>query len=225
MNTASELQMVVQDELAWEPSLDAAAIGVGVTGDGVVTLTGHVDSYTEKLRAEKAAKRVLGVHAVANDLTVKLPGLARRDDTDIAEAVQSTLRWHTLIPHDHIQATVKSGWVTLEGEVDWQFQRESAEGAVEHLRGVRGVTNLVSVRPKVRAEQIERRIESALQRSASLDARKVHVETTADGKVILRGTVRSWAEREDAERAAWSAPGVREVDSHVTLGAMEMATV
>lgn len=222
MRTASELQRDVQDELMWEPTLTAAEIGVSAT-DGVVTLTGHVDSYAEKLRAEKAAKRVLGVQGVANDLTVKLPGASERDDTDIARAALDALRWHTLIPEGRIQVVVKSGWVNLEGEVDWQYQRESAVGLVESLTGVRGVTNNVMVRPKVRPEQVQSRIESALQRTASLDARKIHVENTMGGKVVLRGMVRTWAEREDAERAAWAAPGVKEVESHITLGAMELA--
>lgn len=222
MRTASELQRDVQDELTWEPGLNVAEVGVSAT-DGVVTLTGHVDSYAEKLRAERAAKRVLGVHGVANDLVVKLPGASERDDTDIARAALDVLRWHTLIPEDRIQVVVKSGWVNLEGEVDWQYQRESAVKLVESLTGVRGVTNNVTVHPKVRPEQIQSRIESALQRTASLDARKVHVETTMGGKVILRGTVRTWAEREDAERAAWSAPGVKEVESHIALDAMELA--
>lgn len=222
MRTASDLQRDVQDELMWEPSLTAAEIGVSAT-DGVVTLTGHVDSYAEKLRAETAAKRVLGVYAIANDLKVKLPGASERDDTDIARAALDALRWHTLIPEDRIKVVVKSGWVSLEGEVDWQYQKESAERLVESLTGVRGVTDNVTVRPKLRPDQIQSRIESALQRTASLDARKIHVETTMGGKVVLRGAVRTWAEREDAERAAWSAPGVKEVESHITLGAMEMA--
>lgn len=225
MKTASELQRDVQAELKWEPVMHAAEIGVSATEGGVVTLTGHVSSYAQKLRAEQAAKRVMGVHGVANDLVVKLPGSAARDDTDIAQAALSAIRWHTLIPEDRIQVVVKDGWVTLEGEVDWQYQREGAVRVVQDLTGVRGVVNSITVKPTVRPEQVQSRIESALQRTASLDARRVHVETTAGGKVILRGTVRTWAEREDAERAAWSAPGVKEVESHIALDAMELAAV
>jgi osmotically-inducible protein OsmY len=197
--TNSQLQHDVQEELRWEPSLDAAAIGVAAH-EGVVTLTGHADSYRDKLTAEQAAKRVSGVRGLANDLAVKLPSTSRRDDTDLAEAAVHALTWSVPVPDDRIKATVKEGFVTLEGEVDWNYQREVAYREVKKLTGVKGVLNNVTVRPRSTPAEIKTRIEAAFQRSARTDARGIRVETDG-GKITLRGSVTSWAEHDDAARA------------------------
>ena len=215
MKTDSQLQRDVLDELAWEPSVDAANIGVSAN-NGVVTLQGYVSSYAEKHAAEQAAKRVYGVKAVANDLEVKLPGSSKRSDTDIAAAAVNALKPNVLVPADSIKVTVSNGWVKLEGEVEWQFERDAAESAVRYLTGVTGVSNLIRVKPRVSATEIKNKIEEAVKRSAEMDARRISVETQ-DGKVILEGTVHSWVEREEAERAAWSAPGVRAVEDRIAV--------
>lgn len=211
----TELRDDVLDELNWEPMVDPASIGVAVT-DGVVTLTGTVDSYSEKLAAEEAAKRVYGVTAVANDIQVKLPGAAERTDADIAKAARNSLDWNTVLPGDAITVTVRDGWVTLEGKVDWMFQKREAENAVRYLNGVKGVTNLIKIKEEPKPVEIEAKIENALKRSAEIDARRIWVETR-NGTVILHGKVRSWAEREEAEDAAWAAPGVTDVDNRITV--------
>jgi osmotically-inducible protein OsmY len=220
MKSKEQLQRDVQDELKWEPSLDEAGIGVSVH-DGVVTLNGHVLSYSERTAAEKAAKRVFGVHAVANDLVVKLPGGRERDDTDIAEAAIRALRWHTSIPEEQVKVVVSNGWVTVDGEVEWFYQKQAAYDAVRHLTGVKGVSNNLLIKPRVNAVQVKDKIEQALRRSAEVDAKQITVDVR-ESKVILRGTVRSWAEREDAESAAWSAPGVSDVESHVKVEEEEL---
>lgn len=220
MKSPGELKTDVLDELAFEPSLDEAGIGIAVN-DGVVTLTGHVKSYAEKMAAERAAKRVHGVHGIANDLKVELwPGF-QHDDTDIAQAAVSALRWNTWLPEGAVTVVVKDGWVTLDGSVPWQYQKIEAERSVAHLQGVKGVSNQVAVKARVQATQVERRVQSAFQRAASLDARQVHVET-AGNVIILRGTVRSWAEHEDAERAAWSVPGVTGVRNELGIAVEEL---
>ena len=214
--TDEEIQRKVLDELKWDPEVDPTDVGVEVD-DGVVTLTGTVESYPMKYAAEEAAKRVLGVKAVANDIEVKLPGERVRTDTEIAQAAANALEWNTQVPHERIKVTVRDGWVTLEGNVDWPYQREAAKRAVENLTGVRGVTNLIEVRaPKVSPEEVRARIEEALERSAELDARRIRVEAR-DGKVILSGTVRSWVEREEAERAAWATKGVSDLENRITI--------
>lgn len=223
MKTPEELRNDVLDELEFEPSIEEAAIGVAVSGD-VVTLTGTVRSYAQKMAAERAARRVHGVHGIANDVLVDLwPGF-RHDDPEIARAAVNALRWNTWLPEGAVTVTVKDGWITLDGTMPWQYQKLEAEQTVQHLRGVKGVTNQVVVKPRVQATQVERRIQSAFQRSASLDARGVLVETSGS-VVILRGTVRSWPERDDAERAAWSIPGVTGVRNELSIVAAELAEV
>ena len=221
MKTETRLQRDVLDELRWEPSIDANEVGVMVH-EGVVTLTGRIDSFAEKDAAQRAAQRVVGVKAVANDLEVVVPGTHKRDDTDIARAAVDAITWNYNVPRDRVRLTVRDGFVTLEGEVDWQYQREAAFNTVAFLTGVHGVTNNLVVRPRATPQQIKGKIQSALQRTASRDAAKIEVETVG-GKVILRGTVRTWAERDDAERAAWSAPGVNGVESFLEIQEPEMA--
>jgi osmotically-inducible protein OsmY len=214
-----KLQHDVLDELEWEPSVDAAHIGVAATQPGVITLTGTVATSVEKIAAERAAKRVAGVRAVANDIQVQPVGSYRRNDTDLAQAVLRALEWDIAVPDEKIKARVDDGWVTLEGEVALQFQRAAAENAVRRLSGVRGVTNqiLLQVRPAIKPEAVKNRIEAALRRSAEIDARGIQVNAT-DSAIILKGKVRSWAERDEAERAAWSAPGVLSVKDELTVG-------
>ena len=209
----TQLQRNVLAELDWDPRVNAAKVGVTVD-DGVVTLTGMVDSYADKIAAEKVVKRVLGVRAVANDLSVALPTTAKRSDTDLAKAAMQVLDWDVRIPQNQITATVKDGWVTLDGEVEWNFQREEAGKSIRRLKGVIGVTNLITVKPRLKATDVKTKIEEALTRNAQIDAQ--HIKVEVDGsKVILTGTVRSWAEREDAEHAAWAARGVGKVENRV----------
>lgn len=223
MKTETRLQRDVLDELRWEPSIDANDVGVMVH-EGVVTLSGRVASFAEKDAAQRAAQRVVGVKAVANDLEVVVPGALKRDDTDIARAAVDAMAWNCNVPRDRVRLTVRNGWITLDGEVDWQYQREAALKTVMFLKGVQGVTNNLVVRPKATPQQIKGTIQAALQRTASRDAARITVETVG-GRVILRGTVRTWAERDDAERAAWSAPGVSGVESYVEIEEPELAHV
>ena len=184
--------------------------------DGIVTLTGRVSSYAEKMAAARAAARVSGVKAVANDIEIRLLPSDERTDEDIARAVANALAWNTSVPADGIKALVSDGWVTLEGAVEWYYQKEAAERAVRYLRGVKGVSNNIVVKPTVSANVVKAQIEAALKRSAELDAQRITVETRGD-TVILRGTVRSWAERQEAERAAWATPGVAVLENHITI--------
>ncbi len=213
--TDQEIQKDVLDELRWDATVQPNEIGVSVK-DGVVTLTGWVDSYLKKWAAEEAAHRVPGVKAVANDIEVKLA--TERTDADIAEAAVHALEWDAAIPSDKVKVTVSKGWVTLRGEVEWQYQRQDAERVVRRLTGVKGVTNLITVKPGVTPVDLKRKIEDALVRNARLDAERITVEVDG-GKAILRGTVRSWAEKEEAERVAWSAPGITEVDNRIEVEA------
>lgn len=215
MKTDLEVQRDVAEELRWDPSINEKEIAVAAKG-GVVTLRGTVHSYAEKFAAEIAAERVNGVRAVADELTVQLPGEHVRDDTDIAHAVTNALNWDVAVPKDAITATVEKGWVTLRGDVDWQYQKEAAGDDVKRLVGVKGVNNYIRLTPIVSAFDVRTNIESALKRSAEVEAGRITVETT-NGKVTLKGEVRSWAERRDAERAAWQAPGVREVDDRLVV--------
>jgi osmotically-inducible protein OsmY len=213
--TDEQIQRDVLAELKWDARVQPNEIGVAVK-DGIVTLIGWVDSYTKRWAAEETARRVRGVKAVANDIEVKLPLSAERTDPDIAAAALHALKWDAFIPDDQVKVTVSKGWITLDGEVNWQFERDDAERVVRRLTGVRGVTNLIKVKTRPTPSELKRKIEDALVRSAETDADRITVEVQGS-KVILKGTVRAWAEKQEAERVAWSAPGVTSVDNRITI--------
>ena len=215
MRSDSEIERDVRDELKWDPDLDAEDIAISVK-DGVVTLAGFTKSYSDRLEAEHAAKRVAGVHAVANDIEVRLPSIDQRPDPDIARDAVASLKAQLPLSHEKIKVIVKDGWLTLEGTVEWQYQKTTAENAVRKVKGVKGVTNVISLKPKVEPTDIQRRIQEAFKRNAEVDANRIAVETHGS-EVILKGTVRSWIEREEAERVAWSAPGITRVDDRIVV--------
>ncbi len=203
--------------LEFDPSIDATHIGVGCAG-GVVTLTGQVRNYAEKITAERVVKGVVGVQAVANDITVHLTAGTTRSDTEIAEAAVGALAWDAEIPENAIKITVANGWVTLHGAVEWWYQRNNSERAVRRLIGVKGVANQVQVTPKLNATNVKARIESALKRSAEVEADRIQIATQG-GRVVLNGKVNSWVERSVVEEAAWAVPGVSAVEDHLLIGA------
>jgi osmotically-inducible protein OsmY len=213
--TDSQLQRDVIDELRWDPRVGTAEIGVAAK-NGVVTLAGQVETYAKQYAAVRAAERVAGVRAIANEIVVSLPMDHKRTDTDVAHAVASTLKWDVQVPDDAVKARVENGWVWLEGKVAWQFEKAAAERAIRNLVGVRGVSNLLEVKARPSVPDVKQRIESALKRHAELDSKQIAVEAI-DGRVTLRAKVRSWAERSDAESAAWAAPGVTAVDDELLV--------
>jgi osmotically-inducible protein OsmY len=210
------LEREVYTELVYEPSVDALNIEVSARADGVIALKGVVRNYAEKIAAERAAKRVRGVHAVVNDLDVRLASAHARTDVELAEAVVQALEWNVLVPRDCVQGRVADGWVRLEGTVDWNYQRTAAEEAIHRLAGIQGVTNRIIVKPQVAIQNVKALIDAALRRSADLEAQQIQVKVQ-DNRVILRGQVHSWTEREAAEAAAWSAPGVAAVDDELQV--------
>ena len=215
MRLDSDIKRDVEDELRWDPDIDATDIGVAVH-NGVVALTGFVRSYGQKTEAERDAKRVAGVVGVANDIEVRLPVLDERPDPDIVRDAVSALKSELPFSSEYIKVVARSGWLTLEGAVEWNYARERAESSVKRIRGVKGVTNSITLKPKAAPQEIRRKIEDAFRRSAELDASRITVEANGS-EVILRGTVKSWAERQEAERAAWAAPGVTKVDNRIAI--------
>jgi osmotically-inducible protein OsmY len=213
--TDKDIQKDITDELSWEPSLRNDDIAVGVR-DGVVTLGGFVDSYADKSRAERVAGRVKGVKALANEVAVKLPTSSERPDPDIARAALDALQWSIAVPHERIQVKVEKGWLTLEGEVDWYYQKQAAERAVRYLRGVRGVSDFITLSVRTTPRDLSKRIKDALHRGAEFDAEHIKVEVEGN-KAVLEGTVRSYAELKDAVRAVRNAPGITEVDNRLIV--------
>lgn len=215
MRTDNEIERDVKDELRWDPQINDSDIATSVK-QGVVTLAGFVKGWSDKYEAEKAAKRVAGVRGIANDLEVRLPSSDERPDPDIAREAVSAIKSQLWQAADEIRVIVKNGWLTLEGNAEWQFQKSRAEIAVRRLKGVRSVTNSIVVKPRIEPSEIKRKIEEAFKRSAEIDANRITVEG-ADSGVILKGTVRSWSEREEAEHQAWAAPGVRRVENRIVV--------
>jgi osmotically-inducible protein OsmY len=215
MRPNSDIERDVREELQWDPDLDATDIAVSAK-DGVVTLAGFVRSYTDKYEAEAAAKRVAGVVGVANDIEVRLPSVDERPDPEIARDAVAAIKSQLPISSERIKVVVKNGWVSLEGQVEWQYQKNTAENAVRRIKGVKGVSNLISLKPRAEPSEIKRKIVDAFRRNAEVDGNRIVVETHGS-EVVLKGTVRSWIEREEAERVAWSAPGVTKVEDRIIV--------
>jgi osmotically-inducible protein OsmY len=215
MKSDAQLQQDVIAELKWEPSVYASAIGVEVK-NGIVTLAGEVNSYSEKRRAELATLHVEGVKGLAVDLKIKIPGVGNRSDADIAHSVEQVLRWTANVPEDRVKVMVENGWVTLSGDVDWQYQKDAAKTAVHDLEGVRGIKNDIAIKPSVSSRAVKSDIEAALKRRAIRDAKNISV-LVQGADVTLTGTVHSWSERELAENSAWNSPGVQNVIDKITV--------
>ena len=215
MKTDAQLKKDVQDELGWDPAVNATNIGV-IVKDGIVTLTGHLESFAEKFAAERAAERVSGVQALAMEVEVLLRNRDRRNDVDIASAARNALTWNTVVPDSRIHIKVENGWITLTGEVDWDYQRRAAERALRDLLGVIGVKNLIAVKARVSIPDVQKKITEALERQAETEAKQVQVLVNGS-RVTLRGRVHSWPERQAAQIAAWSAPGVTNVVNEIAL--------
>lgn len=213
--TDRELQADVLAELKYEPSVTITDIGVSVK-DGTVTLNGCATTYSEKQGAVRSAKRVAGVRAIADDIEVKLPFSLHRTDGEIATAAANQIEFCWTVPTKTVQVTVREGWITLEGQVEWGYQKDAAENAVRNLSGVRGVSNSISIKPKLTPAKVETAIKAAFERNALVDAERIHAETSGN-KVVLRGKVPNYAEREEAERVAWAAPGVFSVDNQLRV--------
>ena len=217
MRLDADIKRDVEDELRWDPDIDATDIAVAVH-NGVVQLSGFVRSYPQKTQAERDAKRVAGVVGVANDIEVRLPVIDQRPDADIVRDAVSALKTELPYSSENIKVIARDGWLTLEGAVEWNYARERAESAVKRLRGAKGVTNSITLKPKAAPFEIRRKIEDAFRRSAELDASRITVEANGS-EIVLRGTVKSWAERQEAERTAWAAPGVTKVDNRIAISA------
>ena len=215
MKSDGQIQKDVMEQLKWEPFLNASEIGVAVK-NGVVTLSGNVDSYSKKVAAENATKKIAGVKAIAEDIQIGVSPAFNKTDTEIAEAVLKELKWHSAVQEEKIKIRVENGNVRLDGEVEWEYQRTSVRSAIENLAGVRSVVNLITVKPQVKPSDIQQKVNAAFQRSATIDAGKITAEVTGT-KVTLRGKVRSFAEKQDAENAAWNAPGVTIVESGLEI--------
>jgi osmotically-inducible protein OsmY len=215
MRSDSDIERDVKEELKWDPDLDATDIGVSVS-KGVVTLTGFVKSYLDRYEAETAVKRVAGVIGVANDLEVRIPSIDERPDPEIARDAAAALKTQLPFSSEHIKVIVKNGWVTLEGPVEWQYQKTTAENVVRRIKGVKGVTNSIILKPRVQPSELKNKILEAFKRNAEVDANRIQIEANGS-EVILKGSVRSWIEREEAERVAWSAPGVTKVEDRIVV--------
>lgn len=222
MKTDLDIQQDIMDELKWQPFLKSANIGVAVK-NGIVTLSGNVDNYFQKTEAEKAAKKVMGVKAIAEDIQIGVAPSYKKTDAEIAESVMNALKWHAAVPDEKITVKVEDGIVTLDGDVEWEYQRTSAKKAVNNLLGVRNVINLITVKPRITSFDIRVKINQALHRTATVDAERIAVEVDGN-KVILHGKVRSFAEKDDVEDAAWCAPGVSRVESHIEVEPVEVLT-
>ncbi|NKJ07487.1 BON domain-containing protein [Rhizobium sp. SG741] len=210
------LRQLILDELEFEPSIDAANIGVAAD-NGVITLTGHVSTYAEREAAERATRRIKGVKAIAQDIEVRPAGTHKTADDEIAKRAVNTLGWHVTVPKDAVQVKVQNGWVTLNGRVEWQYQKTAAADAIRDLSGVVGVSNMIEVTPRVSSADVKKRIEDAFRRDAEIEAKGININV-ADGMVTLQGKVKTWSERQAAEHAAWSAPGVHNVEDRLLVG-------
>jgi osmotically-inducible protein OsmY len=209
------LRQNILDELEWEPSVDAANIGVAVK-NGVATLTGHVSSFPQKLTVERLVGRIKGVKGYAEEIEVRLPGTVAASDDEIAQRAVNSLRWSTVVPDGKVQVKVQNGWITLTGALDWNYQKLGASDAVRNLEGVIGVSNLIELKSRVSSIDVRKHIQDALNRSAQLEASAIHVDVSGN-KVTLAGNVKAWFERGIAERAAWATPGVTAVEDRLTI--------